>query len=222
MANRKFRVLFLYPNLEMTSMVPAAIAILSAVLRPCDIETDVFDTTFYETGLADNNVINVKTFVSKPYNFADEGIKQRTTDAYADFRDKVNAFVPDLIAVSLVEDTFRMGERLLKSIREYDIPVVAGGPFCTYASEKVVECKDIDFIIRGEGEAPLRDLCLALANDTSYKDIANLGYREDGRLVKNGLLYFPSSCVILRMIQVHNTIFYTTLLPPLLNSDNPL
>ena len=187
MANRNFKVLFLYPNLQMTSMVPQAIAVLSAVLRDCDIETDIFDTTFYETGSADHNVANVKTFASKPYNFADEGIKQRTTDAYADFRDKVNAFVPDLIAVSLVEDTFRMGERLLKSIREYDIPVVAGGPFCTYGSEKVMECKDIDFLIRGEGEAPLRELCLALANNASYKDIANLGYREDGRLVKNDI-----------------------------------
>ena len=131
MAKRKFRVLFLYPNLEMTSMVPQAIAVLSAVLRDCDIETDVFDTTFYDTGLADHNATNVKTFVSKPYSFADKDIQQKTTDVYMDFRDKVNAFVPDLIAVSLVEDTFRMGERLLKSIREYDIPVVAGGPFCT-------------------------------------------------------------------------------------------
>ena len=187
MANRNFKVLFLYPNLQMTSMVPQAIAVLSAVLRDCDIETDVFDTTFYETGLADHNVINVKTFVSKPYNFADKDIQQKTADVYTDFRDKVNAFVPYLIAVSLVEDTFRMGERLLKSIREYDIPVVAGGPFCTYGSETVMECKDIDFLIRGEGEAPLKELCLALANNASYKDIANLGYREDGRLVKNGL-----------------------------------
>ena len=171
----------------MTSMVPQAIAVLSAVLRDCDIETDVFDTTFYETGLADHNVTNVKTFVSKPYNFADEGIKQRTTDAYADFRDKVNAFVPDLIAVSLVEDTFRYGERLLESIREYDIPVVAGGPFCTYGSDKVAGCPDVDFIIRGEGEAPLKELCLALINDTSHKKIANLIYRDGGNLITNDM-----------------------------------
>ncbi len=187
MTTPNFKVLFLYPNLEMTSMVPQAIAVLSAVLRDCDIETDVFDTTFYATGLGDHNVDNVKVFLSKPYNFADKGIKNKTTDVYTDFKDKVNSFVPDLIAISLVEDTFRCGERLLKSIREYGIPVVAGGAFCTYASDKVAECKDIDFIIRGEGEAPLRELCLALARDRSYKDIANLSYREDGRLIKNDI-----------------------------------
>ena len=187
MADRKFRVLFLYPNLEMTSMVPAAIAILSAVLRPCDIETDVFDTTFYKTGLSDHNQANVKVFLSKPYDFKDKGIQTKTTDVYADFKDKVNSFKPDLIAVSVVEDTFRYGERLLEHIREYDIPVVAGGAFCTYASDKVQLCQDVDFIIRGEGEAPLKELCLALHNDTSYKKIANLIYKDGDTFVRNDM-----------------------------------
>ena len=89
MADRNFRVLFLYPNLEMTSMVPAAIAILSAVLRPCDIDTDVFDTTFYKTGLSDHNQENVKVFLSKPYDFKDKGIQTKTTDVYADFKDRL-------------------------------------------------------------------------------------------------------------------------------------
>ncbi len=187
MATQNFKVLFLYPNLEMTSMVPAAIAILSAVLRDCDIETDVFDTTFYKTGQADHNEDNVKVFLAKPYDFADRGIQNKTTDAYTDLRDKVNSFAPNLIAVSFVEDTFRYGEKLLKSLSEYSIPVVAGGVFCTYAPDKVAECQDIDFIIRGEGEAPLKDLCLALAHDRSYKDIANLCYREGDSLVKNDM-----------------------------------
>jgi len=187
MASRKFRVLFLYPNLEMTSMVPQSIAILSAVLRACDIETDVFDTTFHKAGLSDHNQNNVKTFVSKPYDFADKGIQPKTTDVYKDYKDKVDFFKPDLIAVSLVEDTFRYGERLLESIREYDIPVVAGGPFCTYGSDKVAGCPDVDFIIRGEGEAPLKELCLALINDTSHKKIANLIYRDGGNLITNDM-----------------------------------
>ena len=93
MSKRKFRVLFLYPNLEMTSMVPQSIAILSAVLRACDIETDVFDTTFHKAGLSDHNENNVKTFVSKPYDFADKGIQPKTTDVYKDFKDVEKGYV---------------------------------------------------------------------------------------------------------------------------------
>jgi hypothetical protein len=169
-------------------MVPAAIAILSAVLRPCDIETDVFDTTFYKTGLSDHNEDNVRVFLSKPYDFAEKGIQPKTTDVYADLEEKVKNFEPDLIAVYFVEDNFRYGEKLLKSIKEFGIPVVAGGAFCTYASDKVVECRDIDFIVRGEGEGALKDLCLALRDGTSYEKIPNLIYRDcDDNVIKNDM-----------------------------------
>ena len=42
------RVLFLYPNERGMSTVPAAIAILSRILKDAGHITDLFDTTFYE------------------------------------------------------------------------------------------------------------------------------------------------------------------------------
>lgn len=180
-----YKVLFVYPNLEMSSMVPQAIAMLSAVLKGDGIETDVFDTTFYDTDKQNANQEKTKIFLVKPFDFNERGISQKTSDMHHDFRQKVEAFQPDLVAVSFVEDTFGLGCSLLAGIRDLGLPVVAGGVLCTYAPELVASCPDVNYIIRGEGEYPLRELCLALAKGRDFRAIANLCRREDGKLLQN-------------------------------------
>ena len=47
---KKLKILFLYPNLNMSTLVPNAISILSAVLKVDGFKNlDLFDTTFYDT-----------------------------------------------------------------------------------------------------------------------------------------------------------------------------
>lgn len=182
-----FKVLMVYPNLSMTSMVPQSIAILSSILREVGIETEVFDTTFYDTEMKDPNNIKAEVFLVKPFDFKDRNIYKKTSDIFLDFKKKVETYRPDLIAISFVEDTFTLGTRLLETIKEYDIPVVAGGVFCTFATDKVAQCEYIDYIIRGEGEYPLRELCLELSSGKNIKHIDNLAYKEDGKLIKNNI-----------------------------------
>lgn len=171
----------------MSSMVPQSIAILSSILKEVDIETDVFDTTFYKTGLQNSNNEKKEKFLVKPFDFNDRGICTKKTDLFADFIGKVDDFQPDLIAVSFVEDTFRLGIKLLESVSDYDIPVVAGGVFCTYATDKVMKYTDIDYIIMGEGEYALKELCLSLAADKDVKDIFNLCYKDGEKWIKNSI-----------------------------------
>ena len=61
-----FKVLFVYPNLSMSSMVPHSLAVLSSVLKEEGIETDVFDTTLYKDILPDSNQSKVKVFNALP------------------------------------------------------------------------------------------------------------------------------------------------------------
>ncbi len=182
-----YRVLFVYPNLTMTSMVPQSIAILSSVLRENGIETDVFDTTFYETGTQNTNAAKKDAFLVKPFDFSERGIAPKQGDVIQDFKNKVAVFRPDLIALSFVEDTFRLGIQLLESVGENDIPVVAGGPFCTYAADKALRSPEIDYVVRGEGEYPLLELCRNLASGMDIKNIRNLCYRDDGKFIMNPL-----------------------------------
>jgi len=45
--NKDFRVLFLYPNIQMSALAPQGIGYLSAVLKSNDYIVDLFDCTFY-------------------------------------------------------------------------------------------------------------------------------------------------------------------------------
>ena len=74
-----YKVLMVYPNLSMTSMVPQSIAILSSMLREVGIETDVFDTTFYDTDMKDPNSIKAEVFLVKPFDFKDRNIHKKTS-----------------------------------------------------------------------------------------------------------------------------------------------
>ena len=50
MKNKNLKILFLYPNLHMSTLVPNAISILTAYLKRAGFKNiDLFDTTFYES-----------------------------------------------------------------------------------------------------------------------------------------------------------------------------
>ena len=181
-----FRVLFIYPNLSMSSMIPHSIAILSAMLKNSGIEVEVFDTTFYGTQTGNANEDKVRVFNVLPYDFSERGIKLKTSDVYADLRKHIDRYQPNLLAISFVEDAFNFGMKLLKSVNDLDIPVVAGGVFCTYAPEKVLRSPDIDYLIRGEGEKALLELCVKLNNRQDPYNVNNICYRKS-----EGIIYNP-------------------------------
>lgn len=180
-----FRVLFIYPNLSMSSMIPHSIAILSAVLKKNDIEVEVFDTTFYATQTGNANEDKVRVFNVLPYSFSERGIKPKESDVYVDLRAHVNKFKPDLIAISFVEDAFNFGKKLLESISDLEVPVVAGGVFCTYAPDKVLNSAEIEYVIRGEGEKALLELCKKLSKGQKPFAVNNLCYRKDRKNIYN-------------------------------------
>lgn len=74
--------------------------------------------------------------------------------------------------------------RAIKAISP-DTYIVWGGLHPTIFPRYVLEEKSIDFIIQGEGEAVLFELCQRLIKSESYQDIENLGFRDHGKIVLN-------------------------------------
>ncbi|MBI9089933.1 MAG: B12-binding domain-containing radical SAM protein [Desulfobacterium sp.] len=61
--------------------------------------------------------------------------------------------------------------------------VVMGGHHPTLFPEAVMECKAVDFVLRGEGEVSMPGLALALKNNTSLGDVPGIVFkRQDGSL----------------------------------------
>ena len=197
-AGMNLKVLFVYPNLYMMNMMPPAIAVLSALLKQKGIEVALFDTTYYmwdhaSTVVAGQGVGRFDlssdkrkelTLQVRPFNLDERGIRPKGTDMVEDFQDLVDTFHPDLIAMSVVEDTYPQGLYLLNQIKDRGIPTLVGGVFTTFAGHIAIEEEAIDMVCVGEGEGALVEVCERLAQGKDYSDVKNLWVKDSNGRVK--------------------------------------
>lgn len=183
---RDFKILFVYPNLRGMNMLPPAIAVFSQILKNNGFEVALFDTTYYKIGNDfDSDKEKEKNLAVRPFDFKEE-VTLKATNPFDDLDQLVNSFQPDLIAMSVTEDIFPLGLRLIKHIDKYDILTIVGGVFPTFAPRKVLKNKEIDIVCVGEGEDALLELCIKLREGKDYSNIENLWIeKETGEVIKN-------------------------------------
>jgi radical SAM superfamily enzyme YgiQ (UPF0313 family) len=94
---------------------------------------------------------------------------------------------PDVVGLSVM--TFQRGTafkivRLLRTLRP-GVRILVGGYDPSLAPEAYESCDDVDFIIRGEGERPLRELLRALESGGMCGGVSGLSYRAPKAFVHN-------------------------------------
>lgn len=183
----KFKVLLVYPNLQMINLLPSNISILSASLKEKGFDMDLFDTTFYKIEQKSIDEQRVEILQLRPFDLTKYGLHYKETDVYDDFRRKVVSYKPDLIAITIVDDTLHLAIELLKKVSDLDIPVCAGGVHVIFAPEGVLSYDDIDYICWGEGEEALPELCLHLKEGLPVEQIKNIWSKKDGKIIRNGM-----------------------------------
>lgn len=183
----KFKVLFVYPNLQMVNLLPSNISILSAYLKESGIDVKLFDTTFYRTTEKSVDDIRVEHMQLRPFNLKEKGIDYKDTDVFEDFRKTINEYRPDIIGVTATDDTFDLGMELVSKIRDKKIHVIVGGVFPTFAPDEAISNEYVDSICVGEGEDALLELCIKIQNKEAITNVKNLWVKADGKVYKNGL-----------------------------------
>lgn len=115
----------------------------------------------------------------------DEGAcahKNKTLVEYAE------AYEPEVIGFSLFTTKIYNAYQKISLLKEIlpSCVIVAGGPHATVLPEKTLsECKEIDFLVKGEGEITFVELLQALQGRMPLDGIRGLFYRENGRIVSN-------------------------------------
>lgn len=182
-----FRVLLVYPNIQQSAMMPYSMGLFTALLREHDFTVDLFDSTFYIEELT-QNYVHYRTYV-KRFDWFERGVTFRESAMLEDFRAKVADYQPDLIAVSVVENTYAIGREMIRALpaEHRRIPTIWGGPFATFAPEMILRDEVGDLVCRGEGEIALIELCRRMSEGRDYTDIPNLWVRRGGNLHQNNL-----------------------------------
>jgi radical SAM superfamily enzyme YgiQ (UPF0313 family) len=187
---KDFKVLLVYPNFPMESvLLPAGVSIISAVLKKEGFQFKLFDTTLYKPKGQSQDEYRKKLHQLKTSSAQMEGqVNTKTSDPHEDFVDLLNSYKPDVIGLSVLSDTFEIGLEYAKIANSKNIPVFVGGIYPTFAPEKVISNKYVNFICMGEGEYAVLNFCKALANGDSIDNIKNFWIKKkDGTIIKNGL-----------------------------------
>ncbi len=184
----QFKVLLVYPNLMLVSLLPNNIALLSACLKKEGYEVRVFDTTLYKTTDKTNDEMRVERMQVRKFSIEDVGIEVKKQDVYEDFARVVKEYNPDLIGVSVVDDTVEMGLNLIKKADCKNTPVIFGGVHAILNAEELIKKEQVDILCIGEGEEALFELCNCLRSNLPYDHIKNLWIKKkNGTIIKNEL-----------------------------------
>ncbi len=110
------------------------------------------------------------------------------TSLERDLFSKIKEFNPDAILFSVVitkQEYYNRLGRILKDIFPRT-RIIAGGPYITL-NHSFAKNDWLDFAIAGEGEDAIVELAESLQNQTDYRKIKNLIYREGGEIFVNEL-----------------------------------
>ncbi|MFH1055309.1 MAG: cobalamin-dependent protein [Candidatus Altiarchaeota archaeon] len=100
---------------------------------------------------------------------------------------KLKEFRPDVLGVTAVTPSFLSAVEIAENAKKAlpKLKVVFGGPHPSALPKETLESGPVDFVVIGEGEYPMRDLCRLLGEGEDPSTVANLAYMKDRRYVRN-------------------------------------
>ena len=120
-------------------LVPSvAVGIITKIAKDKGLEVNLFDTTEYEHESTTSAEKRVESLQYRPFD-PETDVQWKNIPGkklIPDFQSRVKSFKPDIILVSVVEDTFLQAVKLLESIKHLKIPNILGGVFPTASPEK--------------------------------------------------------------------------------------
>jgi radical SAM superfamily enzyme YgiQ (UPF0313 family) len=121
-----------------------------------------------------------------------EGIDERALER------QVAARRPDIVGITGTTWTryeqFRAARASKRALA--GVPVVLGGPHVTFTGRNVIEkIPEVDFVVRGEGELPMRDLVRGYDDPARIGTIPGLVFRDrNGQTIENAIGAFIKGC----------------------------
>lgn len=105
-----------------------------------------------------------------------------------EFIKEVKEFKPDIVGISaLTLEADEMHRLALLTKRAIpDVPIVVGGPHPTLFYEEVLKDKNIDYVVKGEGEITFHELVKVLSTGRNPKAVKGIYMRENERIIFTG------------------------------------
>jgi anaerobic magnesium-protoporphyrin IX monomethyl ester cyclase len=186
------KFLMFYCNDTSNTKVPTGILYLLTMLKQNGHSVSIFDNSVYglERDLNDHDIrgsfLNFQLLDLEPYGVTYSKVTKEFVES--EIQRHLDNFQPDIIGISITEDTSNTGLYFASLCKKYlpDVPVLMGGVFCSTRPEKVIAHDAVDIVCVGEGEIAVTTLVDRLQAGETIDDIPNLWIKKsDGTIIKN-------------------------------------
>ncbi len=186
--------LMIYVNDAATYKVPNSILTILSYVEKSGHNIDLFDNTKYGISIDINDhtlrakMLNFEVLDMEPYGVTyDYASKEEINN---DLTEKIKAFKPDIIGISITEETSKTGFQYAEHCKKMfpKIPVILGGIYCMIRPEIVIANPAVDMICVGEGEVAVKELLDKIDNNETYDRVPNLWIKKaKGEIIKNDI-----------------------------------
>ena len=187
------KILIINPNKWGRGITHLWIASHSSLLKKNNQKVEFFDCTFYEQWSLNEIKEQQKSKIYKKSEY-EKNIKYNPNDIYEELQKTVNKFQPDIIFWSSISShihaegeyvNIQNGHELINRINT-DAIKITGGLQATADPELVLkELKGIDYLIGGETENVLIEVCKFFDSKKDLKAIAGMSYIENNKFFSN-------------------------------------
>jgi len=135
----------------------------------------------------EKNGANVKA-VNSEFYLTPEEVRENPENSLMHIVKVVESTAPEILGISSL--TQAMGftaefSKIFKS-RNLEVPIVLGGYNATFVPEETLNLiGEIDYVVRGEGEVTLTELCNAIIKQKSVSDVKGVSFRKGNTVVHN-------------------------------------
>lgn len=145
----------------------------------------------YIAGVLENNGYNIK--ILDAFTAGDAGRGNGSIGKYHglspnNIRKEIEGFGPHIVGISSMYTMYAEGAHVVADIAKKvsrDILVVCGGAHASVNSAKVLEDKNIDIVVKGEGELTFLEMAREFENSKDIYALEGVIYRKNGQICEN-------------------------------------
>ncbi len=180
-----------YTRLKQTGQAPyfpLGLGYIAAVLNKNGFEVNIYHVenprSSKEKMFIDSDVIFKGR--SESYHRYKAILKDNNHYVWKEVRDTLEWYKPDVVGISGLSVEVGSTLKIIKICKEYnrDCKVIWGGLHASFMPDDCIKNEDVDFVVVGEGEETVLDLCQTLqSNGKSLHDVRGILFKENGKVV---------------------------------------
>ena len=168
---------------------PLGLGYIASILRENGFETRIYhvENPRLKDELLNTGADVVYDFRSGGYRRYRDSIKDDSHCVWKEVRETVETYKPDVVGISLLSVEVASALKISQICKEYNDKciVVWGGVHPSFLPDECLKNKEVDFVVCGEGEYTMLELCQTLEKGGGFHGIKGLSFKYNAEIVHN-------------------------------------